>query len=127
VLSPNDNYFPTRVSSTCRILYPNRGGNIHEFQAITDCALFDVLSPSYNEYSRPCSYYNPISTVKRDKLLTELNTLQMELPVELKSHGDFDVLFEGEPPQDFYLQGLRCPSFNVIQEAVDQFLEQETM
>ncbi|GAU30292.1 hypothetical protein TSUD_385130 [Trifolium subterraneum] len=52
-----------QMSAPCEttVLYPNRGGNLHCFQAITPCALFDILSPPYSleeeENGRNCSYY----------------------------------------------------------------------
>ena len=40
------------------VLYPTTGGNMHEFTAITPCAVLDVIGPPYSkEDGRDCSYY----------------------------------------------------------------------
>lgn len=40
------------------VLYPTSGGNIHEFTAVTPCAVLDVMGPPYSkDDGRDCSYY----------------------------------------------------------------------
>lgn len=40
------------------ILFPEDGGNMHCFTAVTACAVLDVLGPPYNDpEGRPCTYY----------------------------------------------------------------------
>ncbi|KAA3468581.1 plant cysteine oxidase 2-like [Gossypium australe] len=37
-----------------------QGGNIHEFRAVTPCAVLDVLGPPYSKDDRDCSYYKEL-------------------------------------------------------------------
>ncbi|KAI7844684.1 hypothetical protein COHA_001772 [Chlorella ohadii] len=40
------------------VLFPSAGGNIHEFTALTDCAVLDLMSPPYStDEGRDCTYY----------------------------------------------------------------------
>eukprot|EP00292_Cryptomonas_paramecium_P016518 CAMPEP_0113661800 /NCGR_PEP_ID=MMETSP0038_2-20120614/191_1 /TAXON_ID=2898 /ORGANISM="Cryptomonas paramecium" /LENGTH=207 /DNA_ID=CAMNT_0000576563 /DNA_START=110 /DNA_END=729 /DNA_ORIENTATION=+ /assembly_acc=CAM_ASM_000170 len=42
-------------------LFPTGGGNLHELEALTDCAILDILAPPYDfDRGRPCNYYRPV-------------------------------------------------------------------
>lgn len=48
------------LSAPCitSVLYPETGGNLHCFTAVTSCAVLDILTPSYEESAgRKCTYY----------------------------------------------------------------------
>nr|CAH65939.1 OSIGBa0147M20.1 [Oryza sativa]CAH65971.1 H0820C10.4 [Oryza sativa] len=77
------------------ILYPNRGGNIHTFRAITPCALFDVLSPPYSaEKGRDCSYFRKSSVRETPPVVLpgEINSAEVIWLEELEDH---------QPPEGF--------------------------
>ncbi|KAL1545960.1 cysteamine dioxygenase [Salvia divinorum] len=43
------------------VLYPTSGGNIHEFTAITPCAVLDVIGPPYSkDDGRDCTHYQQV-------------------------------------------------------------------
>jgi len=76
------------------ILYPNAGGNIHTFRAITPCALFDVLSPPYSaEDGRHCSYFRK----------SQMNQPSVVLPAEIDSTQVvwLEELEDHQPPEGF--------------------------
>ena len=65
------------------VLLPESGGNIHQFTALTDCAVLDLLSPPYStQHGRDCTYY------KIDRILLDGRA----------------VLVEYEPPSSFCIQ-----------------------
>uniref|UniRef100_A0A1D2A7X5 cysteine dioxygenase n=1 Tax=Auxenochlorella protothecoides TaxID=3075 RepID=A0A1D2A7X5_AUXPR len=68
------------------LLQPTSGGNIHQFTAVTDCAVLDLLTPPYSlDDGRDCTYYH----------------------VEGPGSGDGTFLLrEAEPPSDFVVGAL---------------------
>ena len=43
------------------VLFPGSNGNVHAFEAVEDCAVFDVICPPYNAAAgRPCTYYQAV-------------------------------------------------------------------
>ena len=77
--------------------------NIHEFTALENTAVFDVLLPPYEEPHRPCTYYEISKSVERSKsnksnekkllnigddvLLREIDEPEGQLPYGVKYMG----------------------------------------
>ncbi|KAK7266330.1 hypothetical protein RIF29_18973 [Crotalaria pallida] len=79
------------------ILYPNDGGNLHCFTAVTACAVLDVLGPPYSDPDgRHCSYYlnYPFSRFPVDGT---------NIPEEERK--DYEWLQEREEPNDVQVLG----------------------
>lgn len=89
-----------QMSAPCSttILYPNSGGNIHCFKALTPCALFDILSPPYSsEDGRHCSYFR--RSPRKDLPGVEVEQLSGVKPSEMI------WLEEIQPPQNLVRRG----------------------
>lgn len=68
-------------------LFPASGGNIHQFTAVTDCAVLDLMSPPYcTEAGRDCSYYRCTPGSGHSP------------------RGDVTLLESFEPPADFVIE-----------------------
>ncbi|KAF7819252.1 plant cysteine oxidase 2-like [Senna tora] len=81
------------------VLYPTTGGNIHEFTAITTCAVLDVIGPPYSKQDgRDCSYY-------RDHPYTGAFPIDGEKE-EKEENGRYGWLEEIEMPENSQMDGI---------------------
>lgn len=79
------------ASAETIVLYPENGGNLHCFTALTPCAVLDVMGPPYNRADgRDCSYYN-------------------ETPYSSSSGGDEQYSWLKEIPSTFEMKGEPMP------------------
>ncbi|XP_050235486.1 plant cysteine oxidase 2-like [Mercurialis annua] len=80
------------------VLYPTTGGNIHQFTAITPCAVLDVLGPPYSkEDGRDGSYY-------KDHPYNAFANGEMKL---IKEDGEsYGWLEEIEMPENSKMDGI---------------------
>ncbi|XP_048235902.1 plant cysteine oxidase 2-like [Ricinus communis] len=81
------------------VLYPTTGGNIHQFTAITPCAVLDVLGPPYSkEDGRDCSHY-------KDHPCSAISNGEMKLTEE--EGNSYGWLEEIEMPENSQMDGIR--------------------
>ncbi|MED6196441.1 hypothetical protein PIB30_047581 [Stylosanthes scabra] len=93
-----DNVFSAPCDTS--VLYPRTGGNIHEFTAITPCAVLDVMGPPYSkEDGRDCSYYkdHPYTTFSNGEAAE----------VEEESNNRYGWLEEIEMPENSIMDGIK--------------------
>ncbi|XP_010530540.1 PREDICTED: plant cysteine oxidase 2-like [Tarenaya hassleriana] len=89
------------------VLYPTSGGNIHEFRAITPCAVLDVIGPPYSaKDNRDCSYYKELP---HDAVTDE---------EEKESYG---WLQEIEVPEDSQMDGIEYLGPQVIDSSTHPY------
>ncbi|KAG4927634.1 hypothetical protein JHK85_054120 [Glycine max] len=77
----------------------NVGGNIHEFTAITPCAVLDVIGPPYSkEDGRDCSYYrdHPYTCFPNERIIGEAK----------EENDSYTWLEEIEMPENSEMNGV---------------------
>ncbi|CAL5193146.1 unnamed protein product [Lathyrus oleraceus] len=91
-------------TSSCdtSVLYPTTGGNIHEFTAITPCAVLDVIGPPYSkEDDRDCSYYKDFPNEKEiDEGKDEKDSYALLEEIEMPENCQMDGIEYLGPPID---------------------------
>ncbi|XP_020267694.1 plant cysteine oxidase 2-like isoform X2 [Asparagus officinalis] len=76
------------------VLYPNDGGNMHCFTAMTPCAVLDVLGPPYSDPDgRRCTYYDDLPYVDTN--------------VAPGENVKYTWLEEREKAEDFFVLGAK--------------------
>lgn len=93
------------------VLYPTSGGNIHEFRAITPCAILDVIGPPYSiEEGRDCSYYKdiPYSALPMGGKGSLINK---------EEAGSYGWLEEIETPEEAHMYGVCYLGPQIIETA----------
>ncbi|CAI0433183.1 unnamed protein product [Linum tenue] len=94
------------------VLYPTTGGNIHQFVAVTPCAMLDVLGPPYSmEDGRDCSYYRdfPYQDFSRN-----WEGEEGMLMTEEEGRG-YGWLEEVEMPEDSQMDGIEYLGPQVVE------------
>ncbi|XP_028766908.1 plant cysteine oxidase 2 [Neltuma alba] len=92
------------------VLYPTTGGNIHEFTAITPCAVLDVIGPPYSKQDgRDCSYYrdHPYSAFSSEE----------NRAWEEDEKGSYGWLEEIEMPENSQMDGIEYLGPPIIEPA----------
>ncbi|KAL6994970.1 Plant cysteine oxidase 3 [Sarracenia purpurea var. burkii] len=80
------------------VLYPNSGGNLHCFTAITPCAVLDILAPPYREAAgRKCTYYH-------DYPCSSFSTGNGDELNDANEADDYAWLAQIETPLDLYMR-----------------------
>ncbi|CAI0384849.1 unnamed protein product [Linum tenue] len=88
------------------VLYPTTGGNIHQFKAVTPCAILDVLGPPYSrEDGRDCSYYRdfPYQDFSKGTLMAE------------EEGREYGWLEEVEMPEESQMDGIEYLGPQVVE------------
>ncbi|TKY46322.1 Plant cysteine oxidase 2 [Spatholobus suberectus] len=94
------------------VLYPKSRGNIHEFTAITPCAVLDVLGPPYSkEDGRDCSYY-------RDHPYAAFPIPNGESGKVKEENDSYGWLEEIEMPENSQMDGIEYLGPQIIETAL---------